>query len=59
MADEVKAVQLRDMLIQKVEEKVQELSAMDDSFPMRLKLQEAAQQFRVTFFKATPPVSHK
>lgn len=44
---EQRAIGLRDMLIQLMEEKATELSTIEDMFLTRLKLQETTQQFKV------------
>ena len=47
------ALQLRDQLLQKMEERAQELSS-DDMFLTKLKLQETVQQFKVRTVTKTP-----
>ena len=49
------ALQLRDQLLQKMEERAQELSS-DDMFLTKLKLQETVQQFKVRTVTKTPSI---
>ncbi|ELU09097.1 hypothetical protein CAPTEDRAFT_223577 [Capitella teleta] len=46
---EQRAIGLRDMLIQLMEEKATELSTIEDMFLTRLKLQETTQQFKIMY----------